>query len=424
MIAGTHSGCGKTTVMCALLKALKNRGLRPAAFKCGPDYIDPMFHRSVIGAPSYNLDPFFCPGGLKNQIAKRPGDAAALEAAMGYYDGIGPEGRYSAYDAARETQTPVALVIDAKGAYASIGATLKGFLEYRENSGIKGVIFNNASPALFEGLSKIAEKLGVKPLGFLPREPKIAVGSRRLGLITAREISDLHEKINLLGELAERYIDIDALLSLNYFDNSARVAVAKDAAFCFMYEENLEALTNLGCELAFFSPLRDPGLPENISGLYLCGGYPESYLKELSGNRSMLEAISAAINSGVPTIAECGGFLYLHEYLDGFKMAGVIPARADSADKLQNFGYVELLAKKDNLLCRAGESIRSREFHYYVSSDSGEDFEAIKPLSEKKYLCARATETLYAGFPHLYFDANPAVAENFVKKVFEKSLKC
>ncbi len=437
LIAGTHSGCGKTTITCALLKALKNRGLNPAAFKCGPDYIDPMFHRRAIGVPSYNLDPFFyTEEQLNRQIMAHAGSVSLLEGAMGYYDGVGAEGLYSAYDVAMQTQTPVVLVVDAKGMYASAGAVLKGFLTYKTDNGIQGVIFNNASPLLYDGLCSIAEKIGVKPLGFLPREKKASIESRHLGLITAGEIADMEEKLELLGELAERYIDIDGLIALAASApaleaaapdirplGSVRIAVARDEAFCFLYEENLELLTALGCELVFFSPLSDTGLPNGIGGLYLCGGYPELHLEALSGNVAMLEAIRTAVLNGIPTIAECGSFLYLHDTLDGVSMAGVIHADAYRTEKLKRFGYITLHAKKDNLLCAAGESIRSHEFHYYESTSCGADFIAEKPLSERNWPCVHTTQTMYAGFPHLYLNANSVFAENFVRKAIKYAIR-
>ncbi len=433
LIAGTHSGCGKTTITCALLKAMKNRDLNPSAFKCGPDYIDPMFHRRAIGVPSYNLDPFFCTKEqLNRQIMAHAGSVSLLEGAMGYYDGVGAEGLYSAYDVAMQTRTPVVLVVDAKGMYASAGAVLKGFSTYKTDNGIQGVIFNNASPLLYEGLCSIAEKIGVKPLGFLPQEKKAYIESRHLGLITTGEITDMEEKLALLGELAERHIDIDSLLALaagadtlNFAEQdlrplgSVRIAVARDEAFCFLYEENLELLTALGCELVFFSPLNDTSLPNGIGGLYLCGGYPELHLEALSGNVAMLEAIRTAVLGGISTIAECGGFLYLHDTLDGISMAGVIHADAYRTEKLKRFGYITLYAKKDNLLCAAGECIRSHEFHYYESTSCGADFIAEKPRSERNWPCVHTTQTLYAGFPHLYLNANPVFAENFVRKAIK-----
>lgn len=433
LVAGTHSGCGKTTVTCALLSALKARRLNISAFKCGPDYIDPMFHREVVGVRAHNLDAFFCDdAALRGQLAAHAGDISVVEGVMGYYDGIGPEGRASTYEVARATGTPAVLVVDTKGMYASTGAVLKGFLEYREQSGIRGVIFNNASPLFYEGLCSIAEKTGVTPLGFLPKESKAAIESRHLGLVTASEITDIQDKLMRLGELAERHIDIDGLLALAASApqlnaakrsirplGSVRIAVARDNAFCFMYQENLELLEALGAELAFFSPLRDQALPEHTGGLYLPGGYPELHLEELSGNAAMLEDISKAVQGGMPTIAECGGFLYLHDALDGFPMSGVIHASAYKTGKLKRFGYATLCAKADNLLCAAGDSIRTHEFHYYESTDCGEAFIAQKPLSERSWSCVHATDTLYAGFPHLYFDANPVFAENFVRKAIK-----
>lgn len=426
LIAGTHSGCGKTTVTCAVLTALKQRGLNPSAFKCGPDYIDPMFHRRAIGVPSRNLDPFFCDEqGLKGQLAG-PG-LAIIEGAMGYYDGVSCDGRFSAYEVARLTRTPVVLVLDVKGMYASMGAVLQGFARYREDSGISGVIFNNASPKLNAGLSAIARQVGIRPLGYLPRAVKATVASRHLGLVSAEEIGELEEKLQTLGDLAERCIDLDGLLELAAGSpgltgepeairplGSIRLAVARDEAFSFFYEENLELLRALGCQLEFFSPMRDPALPQGVAGLYLCGGYPELHLEALSGNRTMLESVRWAVRGGLPTIAECGGFLYLHDQLDGIPLAGVVPARARTTDRLSRFGYVTLRAGVDNLLCGAKDTIRSHEFHYCESTAPGGDFTAEKPLSDRSWPCIHATPTLYAGFPHLYFPANPEFARRFV----------
>lgn len=430
LIAGTNSGCGKTTVTCALLAALKKRKLSVSAFKCGPDYIDPMFHRKVIGIPSYNLDPFFCTGEqLKSSLARRGGEISVIEGVMGYYDGIGTDGHASTYELAKETETPVVLVVNAKGMYTSAGAIIRGFYGYKAESNVKGVIFNGVSPMMYDGLKKIAADAGVKALGFLPNDDSVSVGSRHLGLITAEEIDDIRAKMDRLGELAEKYLDLDGILSvaadapaletvkeLSPAEKRARIAVAKDEAFCFMYEENIELLKEIGCEIEFFSPLHDKKLPENISGIWLPGGYPELYAEKLSENGEMLSAVRGAINSGVPTVAECGGFLYLHKTLDGLPMAGVIDADAFKTKKLQRFGYVTLTAQKDNLLCRAGEKINAHSFHYYESTDNGGDFLAEKPFSERSFGCVHAGETLYAGFPHIYLPANPSFAENFVSK--------
>ncbi|MEA4968911.1 MAG: cobyrinate a,c-diamide synthase [Candidatus Pelethousia sp.] len=430
LIAGTHSGCGKTTVTCALLSALKARGQEMVAFKCGPDYIDPMFHRQAIGVPSHNLDPFFCTGEqLRTMLAGQGSGLSLIEGVMGYYDGIGAEGRASTYDVSRETRTPVVLVVNTRGMYTSAGALLQGFRNFRPQNNLRGVIFNGASPMLYEGLKGIAREAGLIPLGFLPYHAESAIASRHLGLITADEIADIRQKLCALGALAAQSIDMDGLLELAASASplqaetgkikpiaSVRIAVARDTAFCFLYEENLEMLRALGCELCFFSPLRDTALPAHIGGLYLPGGYPELHLEALSANAVLRRAIRQAVAEGLPTIAECGGFLYLHDRLDGFPMAGVIPAKAYKTERLQRFGYVILTAKRDNLFCMAGESIRAHEFHYYESEACGQGFSAQKPVSGPAWECVHATDSLYAGFPHLYFPVHPASVERFVRK--------
>lgn len=446
MIAGTNSGCGKTTITLAILAAYASYGVDLASFKCGPDYIDPMFHRAAVGVPSYNLDPFFCgQKALCNVLLKYGRDLCVLEGVMGYYDGVGIKGDYSSYQVAADTRTPVILVLNAHGMSTSAGAILQGFLHYKEKSGVRGVIFNNIAPGMYLMLAEIAKQAGILPLGFLPKNEKVAISSRHLGLITAEELPDLEEKLKVLKELAEEYLDLDGILALAssapeldspqnrkdipprgktvtqaHFEvkiqKHPRIAVACDEAFCFIYQENLDLLSSCGAILVPFSPLHDKTLPEDISGLYLPGGYPEVHSEELSGNDTMLKAVSHAVRGGLPTIAECGGFLYLHAHLDGHPMAGVIPADAKKTDHLQHFGYVTLTAKQDNLLCKAGGQIRSHEFHYYESTDAGEDYSAIKASGKEEYSCIHATDTLYAGFPHLYLPANPSCAENFIKK--------
>ncbi len=433
LIAGTHSGCGKTTVTTGLLYALKQRGLDISAFKCGPDYIDPMFHREAIGIPSYNLDPFFLnEEQLRRHFTAHHREISIMEGVMGYYDGIGIEGRASTYDIARMTNTPVILVINAKGMYTSAGAILQGFLEYRQRSNIRGVVFNSISQGMYTGLAQIAENAGVQPLGFLPNCEEIRIGSRHLGLVTAAELCDLQERIKKLGELAEQHMDINGILdiaktapvireksALPAFVKKVPIAVAQDKAFCFIYPENIKLMEAMGAEIIPFSPLEDKSLPESIGGLYLCGGYPELYKEQLSQNHNLLKAIRNAVADGLPTIAECGGFMYLSESLDGFPMVGALPAKAYRTDKLQRFGYITLTARQDNLLCKAGENIPAHEFHYYDSTDCGNGFIAANAGNAREHQCIHARKTLYAGFPHLYFPANPAFAESFIRKAAE-----
>jgi cobyrinic acid a,c-diamide synthase len=434
LIAGTGSGLGKTTVTCAILSALKLRGINPTAFKCGPDYIDPMFHRSISGIRAYNLDPFFLDGaGLRSHLASRGREVSVIEGAMGYYDGIVATDTASTYSVARETRTPAVLVVSARGVGASLQAVIEGFTRHRPDSQIKGVIFNDAEESRYPDLRQMAIDAGIRAYGTLPRKEKWALPSRHLGLLIAGEISGLKDTLAELGRQAERTLDVDGLLTLAETApplsesmslpprriHNVRLAVAKDEAFCFMYEENLELPRNLGCDLVFFSPLRDSKLPDGISGLYLCGGYPELYVKTLSENISMRDGIRRAVKNGLPTIAECGGFMFLCETLDGLPMCGVIPGAAYKTEKLQRFGYVTLTACRNNLLCKTGESIRAHEFHYWDSASPGDGFTAKKAGRGISYPCVYTTDSLYAGFPHLYLPANPSFAENFVKRMSE-----
>ena len=436
LISGTNSNCGKTTITMALLAAFKNKGLEIASFKSGPDYIDPMFHRKVFDVETHNLDPYFSTEEmLCDQFIRNCGkDLSIIEGAMGYYDGIGVEGRASAWEVAKSIKAPAVLIIDAKGMSNSAAAIIKGFKEFKEESMVEGVIFNNISPMLYPLLRDIVEKEGIKAYGFLPREERYSVGSRNLGLITADEIEDIKEKINGLRELAEKYIDLEGLYELaqsapvleasddykkliesSKDESKPRIAVSRDNAFCFMYKENIEILEDLGCEVVFFSPLNDEKLPEGISGLYLCGGYPELYPEELSNNKRMCQEIKDIITKGIPTIAECGGFMYLHDSIENVPMVGFIKGNCIKTDKLQRFGYIEITALEDNLLCDKGESIRVHEFHYYDSENCGESFMAKKASNGLEYLCCHGSDSLYAGFPHIYLPANPDFAKSFVE---------
>lgn len=437
MLCGTNSGCGKTTVTAAVLKALLNRGLRAASFKCGPDYIDPMFHSRIIGAQSYNLDRFFCDDDtLKFLLEKhsRKADVSVIEGVMGFYDG----GRASSYELSQALDTPAVIVVDCKGMGASVGAVIKGFLSYRYPNNIAGFIFNRLSERLIPEVRKICEELNTEFLGNLPYCKNAEIKSRHLGLLTADEISDLQTKAQILAKAAEENVDLDRLIELSDAGDLGAfkapapavitkkpvvIAAAKDEAFCFTYRDNIELLEELGCEIRYFSPLSDKKLPENTRGIILCGGYPELYAERLSKNTAMLSELRERILGGMPTIAECGGFMYLHETIENengkqFPAVGVIKGAAFKTEKLQRFGYVNLTAKRDNLLCKAGEIIPAHEFHYYESSDAGEDFSAEK-TNGAVYSCIHADENIYAGFPHLYFYANPLIAENFVKKCVE-----
>ncbi len=439
VIAGTHSGCGKTTVSCAILQALINRGLKVGAFKCGPDYIDPMFHSQIIGAKSGNLDLFlFSENTAKYLLAQngRDRDISIIEGVMGFYDGMGiTDTKASTYDLAKVTESPTILVVDAKGASLSILATIQGFLEFRSDNLIAGVILNRCSEATYTLLAaEITEYFSgrIIPLGFFPPVPNGSLESRHLGLITAAEVEDLQEKLQVLATQAEKTIDIDGLISISKSATSVSfseielprnresvcIAVASDRAFCFYYPDSLRMLEELGAELISFSPLVDTELPENIHGMYLGGGYPELYARQLSENTFMLAAIKKALQNGLPCIAEGGGFMYLTEAIAEYPMVNYLPGKSFDTGRLVRFGYAILKAKEDNMLCRAGEEIASREYHKWDAEDPGDFFTASK-ASGRSWDCVHAGARLYAGFPHLHFYANPAFAVNFYNTCLE-----
>ena len=423
MISGVSSGCGKTTVVCAVLQALVNRGLKTGAFKCGPDYIDPMFHSRIIGAKSANLDlHFFSENTLRFLLAKNAAgcDVSVIEGAMGFYDGAGlTTWKTSAYELALVTKTPVVLVVNARGAALSVLAVIEGFLRFRPESGIRGVRRDQCAAMTYAALSAaIEERFGIRCFGFLPRLDECVLESRHLGLVTAGEIRDLREKMQTLAAQAEKTLDIDALLALAHEaepldytpavlpkKEKIRLAVARDNAFCFYYEDSLDAVREMGGELVPFSPITDGALPENIDGLYLGGGYPELCAKELGENASMRASVRAALERGVPCIAECGGFMYLTEAIGDEPMAGFLPGTCFDTGKLIRFGYVTLRAKKDNLLCRAGGEIAAHEFHHWDCTCPGDAFAAEKPTG-RRWECAAASDTLYAGYPHFHFYSN------------------
>lgn len=430
MVAGTGSGCGKTTIVCALLQALVDRRIKTASFKCGPDYIDPMFHRKVIGAESYNLDSFFCDDNtLRYLLHRGAGEISVIEGVMGFYDGL--NGKGSSFEVSEITDTPVVIVINARGMSESLGAVIKGFLTYKQPNNIVGFIFNRLAESRAEFAKKLCEELGTEYLGRFPADDDFSVESRHLGLVTAEEISGLKFKLKRLGEAAEKFIDIDRIIErsdsseLTFSEpvinkrGTVKIGLSTDEAFCFFYPENGDMLERMGAEIVPFSPLNDERLPEDINGLILCGGYPELYGDRLSGNVSMLSSIRENVNKGLPCIAECGGFMYLHREFEGmdgklYKGAGVINGKAFKTPGLKNFGYSVLTANSDNLLCKMGESFPVHEFHYFDSENCGEDFIARKPGKSGERKCVTANKSLWAGFPHLYFYSSPEIAGNFI----------
>lgn len=446
MISAPASGSGKTVLTCALLAVLKDRGLDPCAFKCGPDYIDPMFHRSALGVDSHNLDLFLSDEDTVRGLYRRCGGghgSVVVEGAMGFYDGLGGStDRASAWHAADTLDLPVLLAARPKGASLTLAAQVKGLAAFRSPSHIAGLFLSDCSPMLAKNLTPmLEEETGLTVVGYLPHMEEAALESRHLGLQTTGEIEDLTARIQRVSQVLNDTLDWKKFFAL--FDRRAGweasqaspargkekvpVAVARDQAFCFTYAEALDALEDAGAELVFFSPLRDERVPEAACALYLPGGYPELYAVQLAENGSMRESVRAAVSGDMPTVAECGGFLYLGRTLEGmdgkaYPMAGYLPGEGLRKERLVRFGYSHLRAEGDSLLFRAGESIPVHEFHYWDSTQNGEGLTAVKPLTGRGWRCGFVTDRLYAAFPHLYFPGRPGMAERFVQaaKLYRK----
>lgn len=445
MIAAPKSGSGKTTITCALLQALKNTGRQVVSFKCGPDYIDPMFHEKAIGVPAKNLDTFFTSAEQTRRLFLkdiRQDSFAVLEGVMGLFDGLGgirEEG--SSYHLAKVTRTPIILVVDAKGMGRSVIPMIAGFLSYDKERLIQGVILNRISKGYYEILKPLMEEeLGISILGFMPDKREFCIGSRHLGLFLpdeqSQEMRDIREKLQQITRAFEQTVSIEAITKIaesakeiecsakntNKVSDGGRpvIAVARDEAFCFYYVDNLRLLQEYGAQIIYFSPLHDGKLPDKCHGLLIGGGYPELYAWQLSQNSAMRFAVREAVKNGMPVVAECGGFMYLHSSItdkEGLRhdMAGVIPATCYDTGRLVRFGYIEIQEKQSYFLPE-GERIKGHEFHYYDSSDNGNDAIAIKPVTGKKYSCIMEGETFWMGFAHLYYPSNPLFARRFVAK--------
>lgn len=445
MIAAPTSGAGKTTITCALLAALKAEGMRVRAFKGGPDYIDPMFHREVVGVPSGNLDLFLLgEATCRELLAAQAGqaDIAIIESAMGYYDGIADTDEASGYALGRAVDAPVVLVIDARKAALSLAAVVHGFATFRPDAKICGVILNFASEVLHALVAPaIVRETGIPVLGYLPNMPDCALGSRHLGLVTAEEVQGLQGIIGRLAAQLARTVDLRALLEIaaqappvtcdaraaaRDFEG-VRVAVAQDRAFCFIYQDALDLLARMGARLVPFSPLADKALPAGVQGLYLPGGYPELYAAQLAANASMRASIREALEKGLPCIAECGGFMYLHDTLEDengvpHAMVGALHARAYKTGKLQRFGYATLATRQDTLLLPKGASVPCHEFHHWDSTVPGTALDAQKPRRAIAWQCGVCTDTLFAGFPHLHLCADPQMAVRFLARCKEGTI--
>ena len=430
MISAQSSGSGKTTITCGILHALKRRGLDITSFKCGPDYIDPMFHSKAIGARSRNLDPFFTGKDLLCYLFARSAegsDISVIEGAMGFYDGSRMDSSEdSSCDVSRRTGTPVIIIIDGSGSSLSAMAVLKGMLEFEDNN-IRGVIFNRMSEGVYRELRPLVERMGVIPVGYVPKIEGAVLESRHLGLVLPSEISDIREKLDRIADVLETTLDIDSVISiarsapeLQYAVPSVpkmepvRIGLADDDAFCFTYGDNIQLLMEMGAEIVPFSPLSDPALPD-VDLLILSGGYPELYAERLSSNASMREDIRKKIVSGLPCVAECGGFMYLHDTMEGsdgkvYEMCHIIPGATVNEHRLVRFGYVTLTSDRLDI-----GPVRGHEFHHWDSDNCGSDWTAENRRG-KRYSCIHDDGRIIAGYPHFYYYSNISFAAEIMRR--------
>lgn len=438
LICAPSSGSGKTLVTCALMDLLKRKGYKVSGFKCGPDYIDPMFHRKVLGIPSRNLDLFLA--GREGVVralhrGSRGSDISVIEGVMGFFDGNGvcsEEG--SSYDLCKKTKTPAILVVNARGMSRSVIPLIKGFTEYLSPSPIKGVILNNISASVYEGLrSQIEDECGTKVLGFLPKLKEEPFSSRHLGLVMPEELPGILDKIHSVSDKLAESFDLEGFLSIagkageleavpscEYGSRNVKVGVARDEAFCFYYEENLELLEKMGAKITYFSPIHDKSIPD-VTHIILGGGYPELYAGELSENVDMRRSIKEAALKGMPILAECGGFLYLQRMLrdmEGrdYEMAGLFDECCAKKDKLSHFGYVNVTRDKDNPYLEEGQVIRGHEFHYYDTENNGDICTISKPSGNRSWKGCRVSGNVFAGFAHLYYESCPEFIWKFLNK--------
>lgn len=440
VIAGTSSGVGKTTVSISIMAAFAMKGIKVQPFKVGPDYIDPGFHKLATGRISRNLDSHLIDDNSLIEIFDKAcigADIAVIEGVMGLFDGS-RSGSGSTAEIARLLKAPIVLTVDASGMAESVAAIAKGFDLHDERHGIDGVILNKVgSERHIKMLSESLARSGIKIFGAIKRDETVKVKERHLGLTQATETIDVAKKIEQLASIGMKKIDLkevesvaktagvlsyqQGLFSGNDTKKSA-LGIARDRAFSFYYEDNLDILRDLGAELIEFSPMKDKALPEGINGLYLGGGFPELFSEELSANKEMMNEIRLKSKDDMPVYAECGGLVYLSKDLvdsegNTWPLCGVHPARARMNKKLQSLGYRSATTIEDNVLTSKGSEIRGHEFHYsslYQPDDQKRAYKLEKDSGCEGFI---SNNTL-ASYIHLHF----ATEKRWAKSLVEKSV--
>ncbi len=441
LIAGTHSGTGKTTVTIGLMAALRQRGYRLQPFKVGPDYIDPSYHEAAAGLPSRNLDSWLLESAVMVELFERAmagKDLAIAEGMMGLYDGFrGESEEGSTAHVAKLLGLPVILVVDASAAARSVGASVLGFKEFDRGVNLAGVILNDiAGERHLEFVKPSLAKAGVPLLGYLPKNRQIALPERHLGLIPTGEGSVSSDLYRRLAEQVQQTIDIERILNLaapiaardeNDFlifpreplPPKATIAVALDKAFNFYYPDSLDLLKAWGAELVSFSPLEDRALPPCAGGVYIGGGFPELFARELSENKGLLLSLRAASLQGMPVYAECGGLMYLGESIEDangkrYAMAGVLPCQSTIKGTRLTLGYRQAEALDDGPLMKRGESVRGHEFHLSALTEKRQTTAAYRLLDQNGWLEGCRFNNVLASYIHLHLGSKRSLARNFV----------
>lgn len=446
VIAGTGSGAGKTTITVGLMAALKKQGFVVQGFKCGPDYIDPTYHTAVTGRVSRNLDSWMMQHDVVREIFVRGSEGAdisVIEGVAGLFDGKNPltnEG--STAEISNITNSPILLVVNCASMGRSAAAIVKGFQCFSEGVHIAGVIANRVGSEKHYHLIKeaVEQECGIPVIGYLIREEEIEIPERHLGLVPSLERGDLQPLFDRLADLLMKTVDMQKLLQLSTAEpvqvnkslfaekstgKNVRIAVAKDAAFHFYYPENLELLEAYGAEIVFFSPLRGEKVPDNVQGLYIGGGFPEEFADELSSHKEVTESIRRAILAGLPTLAECGGFMYLTEEIEttdgySFPMVGLIPGKIKMQKRLAALGYRKVGGTEENFLFGPGDWAKGHEFHYSTFSPKGEYAYAYRITEPDKRLGeGYVRRNLIAGYTHLHFASNPEMVRRWIEKCNE-----
>ncbi|MGG6432515.1 cobyrinate a,c-diamide synthase [Anoxybacillus sp. D401a] len=443
VVAGTGSGVGKTTVTLGLMSAFKQRGYVVQGFKCGPDYIDPTYHTAVTGRRSRNLDSWMGNEQIVRDVCKRGSEGAHLsiiEGVMGLFDGKrATTNEGSTAEISMMTESPVLLVVDCSGMARSAAAVVRGFQSFHERVRIVGVIANRVGSEGHFRLVKeaIEQQCRIPVVGYLQKENDLTIPERHLGLVPSVERGELQPFFDELGKRMSETVDLDAiwdlaeaneLTSAPFFQPKqtydVRIAVAKDAAFHFYYEENLEMLQAYGATLVYFSPLAGERVPHDAHGLYIGGGFPEEFASELARHEEVKRSVAEAIYRGLPTLAECGGFMYLTEGIattDGqyYEMVGVIPGYVRMQQMLAALGYREVTGRKGNFLLEYDKA-KGHEFHYstFVPREEEKFAYEVKGLRGCK-LDGYMDKRLIAGYVHFYFPSNPLLVERWLNACSE-----